>query len=137
MKSGVTTTTALSFLAGAAVFGQTAAQSPQPQAPAVPAELSAPSGFTVSVFASGVTGGRLMAVGPDGVLFVARQSAGDVVALPDRNHDGKADGIEVVAGGLTRPHSVAFNSGYLYIATNPAVLRAAISASRKRMPSSA
>jgi glucose/arabinose dehydrogenase len=123
MKSGITITTALSFLAGAAVFGQTAAQSPQPQAPAVPAELTVPAGFTVSVFASGVTGGRLMAVSPDGVLFVARQSAGDVVALPDRNQDGKADGIEVVAGGLTRPHSVAFNNGYLYIATNPAVLR--------------
>jgi glucose/arabinose dehydrogenase len=123
MKSGITTTTALSFLANVAVFAQTAAQSPQPQAPAVPAELTVPAGFTVSVFASGVTGGRLMAVSPDGVLFVARQSAGDVVALPDRNQDGKADGIEVVAGGLTRPHSVAFSNGYLYIATNPAVLR--------------
>jgi glucose/arabinose dehydrogenase len=123
MKSGITTTTVLSFLAGAAVFGQTAAQSPQQQTPAVPAELTVPAGFTVSVFASGVTGGRLMAVSPDGVLVVARQSPGDVVALPDRNQDGKADSVEVMASGLTRPHSVAFNNGYLYIATNPAVLR--------------
>jgi glucose/arabinose dehydrogenase len=105
------------------VFGQAAAQPGQPQAPAVPAELTVPAGFTVSVFASDVTSGRLMAVSPDGVLFVARQSKGDVVALPDRNHDGKADTVEVIASGLTRPHSVAFNNGYLYIATNPAVLR--------------
>jgi Glucose/sorbosone dehydrogenases len=111
------------FFCLTSVFGQTAAQPGQPQAPAVPAELTVPAGFTVSVFASDVTSGRLMAVSPDGVLFVARQSKGDVVALPDRNKDGKADNVEVVASGLTRPHSLAFNKGYLYIATNPAVLR--------------
>jgi glucose/arabinose dehydrogenase len=70
-----------------------------------------------------VTGGRLMAVSPDGVLFVARQSKGDVVALPDRDKDGKADQVEVILSGLTRPHSLAFQKGYLYIATNPAVMR--------------
>lgn len=99
------------------------AQNQAPQAPPKPAELKAPSGFKVTVFAEDVTNGRLMAVGPDGVLFVARQSKGDVVALPDRNKDGRADSMEIVASGLTRPHSVAFNKGYLYIATNPAVLR--------------
>ena len=96
---------------------------PPPAAPPVPAELKVPDGFKVSVFASDVTNGRLMAVSPDGVLYVARQSKGDVVALPDRNKDGKADQMDVVASGLTRPHSVAFNKGYLYIATNPSVLR--------------
>src|SRR5262245_16228519 len=96
---------------------------PAPQAPPVPAELKVPTGFTASVFASDVTGGRLMAVSPDGVLFVARQPKGDVVALPDRDKDGKADKVDLVATGLTRPHSVAFQKGWLYIATNPAVLR--------------
>src|SRR5215510_15076079 len=62
-----------------------------------------------------------MAVSPDGSLFVARQSKGDVVVLPDR---GKADKMEIVAANLTRPHSLAFHRGFLYIATNPAVLRA-------------
>jgi glucose/arabinose dehydrogenase len=57
------------------------------------------------------------------VLFVARQSKGDVVALPDRDKDGKADKMEIVASNLARPHSVAFYKGFLYIATNPAVLR--------------
>ena len=112
---------AISALCVATGFGQTAAQ--QPPAPAVPAVLTVPPGFSVSVFASEVTGGRLMAVGPDGVLLVARQSKGDVVALPDRNKDGKADAVDVVASGLTRPHSLAFAGGYLYIATNPAVVR--------------
>lgn len=107
------------FIATSA-FGQTPAQA---QAPAVPAELTVPAGFKVSVFASDVTGGRLMAVSPDGVVHVARQGKGDVVALPDRNKDGKADSVDVVVSGLTRPHSLAFQKGYLYIATNPAVMR--------------
>ena len=115
------------WLVSAVMAAQSAAppaQPPaQPPAPAVPAELTAPAGFKVSVFASGVTNGRLMAVSPDGVLFVARQSGGDVVALPDRDKDGKADSVDVVVADLTRPHSVAFHGGYLYIATNPAVMR--------------
>jgi len=43
--------------------------------------------------------------------------------LPDRDKDGRADKMEIVAANLTRPHSLAFHQGYLYIATNPAVLR--------------
>jgi glucose/arabinose dehydrogenase len=99
------------------------AQNPAPQAPPTPAELKVPEGFKVSVFASGVTGARLMAVSPDGVLFVARQYQGEVVALPDSDKDGKADRIQVAASNLSHPHSVAFHNGFLYIATNPAVLR--------------
>ena len=111
------------LLSGVLAAGLTAAQPAQPAAPAVPAELTVPAGFTVTVFASEVTNGRLMAVSPDGVLFVARQSKGDVVALPDRDRNGKADSVDVVIRDLNRPHSVAFNGGYLYVATNPAVLR--------------
>ncbi len=104
-------------------LGQTQAPPAQSTAPATPADLKAPEGFKISVFASDVTNARLMAVSPDGVLYVARQSKGDVVALPDTDKDGQADKMEIVASGLTRPHSVAFHKGYLYIATNPAVLR--------------
>jgi len=99
------------------------AQNPAPQTPPTPADLKVPEGFKVSVFASDVASGRLMAVAPDGVLFVARQGKGDVVALPDRDKDGKADKMEIVASNLTRPHSLAFHKGYLYIGTTPAVLR--------------
>jgi glucose/arabinose dehydrogenase len=103
--------------------GQAAAQPAQPPAPAVAAELAVPAGFKVTVFAADVTNGRLMAVSPDGVVFVARQAKGDVVALPDRDKDGKADSVDVVVSDLARPHSVAFSGGHLYIATNPAILR--------------
>lgn len=117
--------TALLLIICLAGFGVVSAQNPAPaaQAPAVPADLKVPEGFKVSVFASEVTNGRLMAFSPDGVLFVARQSKGDVVALPDGDKDGKADRMDIIVSGLVRPHSVAFHKGYLYIATNPAVLR--------------
>jgi glucose/arabinose dehydrogenase len=105
------------------IFGQNPTSQTQPATPAQPAELKAPEGFKVSVFASDVTNARLMAISPDGVLYVARQSKGDVVALPDLDKDGRADKMEIVASGMTRPHSLAFHKGYLYIATNPAVLR--------------
>jgi glucose/arabinose dehydrogenase len=99
------------------------AQNPAPQSPPTPADLKAPEGFKVSVFASEVSSGRLMAVSPDGVLYIARQTKGDVVALPDLDKDGKADKAVTVASNLTRPHSLAFHKGYLYIGTTPAVLR--------------
>jgi len=105
------------------IFGQNPSPQTQPATPAQPADLKAPEGFKVSVFASDVTNARLMAISPDGVLYVARQSKGDVVALPDLDKDGRADKMEIVASGMTRPHSVAFHKGYLFIATNPAVFR--------------
>ena len=112
----------LSLVTGLTV--NAAAQAPaQPQTPPQPAELTVPAGFKAQVFASGLPGARLMAVSPDGVVFVAQQGKGEVVALPDKDKDGKADKVETVLTGLTRPHSLAFQKGFLYIATNPAVLR--------------
>jgi glucose/arabinose dehydrogenase len=63
-----------------------------------------------------------MAVSPEGVLLVARRSRHEVVALPDKDKDGRAE-PEVILTGLTNAHSLAFKDGYLYIATTPAVMR--------------
>lgn len=103
--------------------GAALAQEPAAPAEAPLADLKVPEGFKISVFAGDLAGARLMAASPDGVIYVARQSKGEVVALPDRNRDGRADQAEVVLSGLARPHSLAFHGGYLYVATNPAVLR--------------
>jgi glucose/arabinose dehydrogenase len=72
------------------------------------------------VFASGLTGARLMTVSPDGVLLVARRPRHEVVALPDRN--GRAE-PQVILSNLTNAHSLAFNDGWLYVATTPAIVR--------------
>ena len=96
-------------------------QAPTPStAPPAPATLTVPSGFAISVYASGLQGARLMAVSPDGVLVVAQRA--NVVALPDANRDGQAE-PKILLSELTYAHSVAFANGYLYIATTPAILR--------------
>ena len=81
----------------------------QAQAPAVAplSDLVVPPGFTVSVYASGLPGARLMAVSPEGVLLVARRRTHEVVALPDKDKDGVAE-PEVILTGLTDANSLAF-----------------------------
>ncbi|MBP7776250.1 MAG: PQQ-dependent sugar dehydrogenase [Acidobacteria bacterium] len=101
----------------AASGGQPAPAAPSPQ----PASLKVPPGFSVSVFASGLPGARLMAVSPEGIVVVARRT--EVVALPDANGDGTAEPT-VLVDGLGYAHSVAFKDGFLYIGTTAAVLRA-------------
>src|SRR5262245_27493972 len=65
-RSFLTATACLICVACLSVLAQNTA----PQAPPTPAELKVPQGFKVSVFASDVANARLMAVSPDGVLFV-------------------------------------------------------------------
>ena len=55
------------------------------------AQLDVPDGYAVSVFAEGLASPRFMDVSAEGVLFVAERGADRVVALPDRNADGRAD----------------------------------------------
>ncbi len=86
-------------------------------------KINLPPGFSISVFAAGLHAPRMMAIAPNGDLFVANMAAGQVVALPDRNHSDVADSVSVFAEGLDNPHSLAFHSGYLYVATDSKVVR--------------
>ncbi len=97
--------------------------------------LSLPSGFSISIFAKDLGGPRVLAFDPTGTLLVSIPSQGKVVALPDRNGDGSADGIVTVIEGLNKPHGLAFQptTKKLYIAEtdqvavydyDPATLRA-------------
>jgi glucose/arabinose dehydrogenase len=90
---------------------------------AVSARLRVPVGFQVRQFAAGLDTPRLMATGPDGALYVAERGANRVVRLPDRDGDGRADGVETVAGGLVGPHNMEWIAGCLYVAENDKVSR--------------
>ncbi len=86
--------------------------------------IALPPGFAIGVFASGLSGPRMLATGPDGHLYAAERGAGRVVRLPDRDGDGQADSIEVVAEGLDAPSSLAFyKDGSLYVGETRRVLR--------------
>jgi glucose/arabinose dehydrogenase len=66
----------------------------------------------------------MLAVGPDGQLYVTERGVGSVVRLPDRDGDGVSDGREVVAGDMEYPSGLAFHpDGSLYVADVGSVVR--------------
>ncbi len=69
--------------------------------------LDLPEGFSVSIFAEGLTDPRVMTYGPDGNLWVSVPSDGKVISLKDEDGDGKAEIHLVVAENLDRPHGLA------------------------------
>ena len=86
--------------------------------------VSLPSDFGISMFTAVLSGPRMMAIGPDGELYVAERGAGRVVRLPDRDDDGVADNVEVVADDLNAPSSIAFyEDGSLYVGETTQILR--------------
>jgi glucose/arabinose dehydrogenase len=86
--------------------------------------LQVPEGYRASVFASGLAAPRFMAVSQDGVLFVADPGTGEVVALPDRDADGRADEVILVGEGYDAAHSLAFEAdGSLLVAGSGTLYR--------------
>jgi glucose/arabinose dehydrogenase len=75
-----------------------------------------PAGFHIEVYATGVPNARSMALSPSGVLYVSTLFAGNVYAVVDAGHDGKADKVYTIASGLTMPNGVAIRDGALYLA---------------------
>ena len=87
------------------------------------AQLKAPPGFHISVFAAEVNGARMLVFSPGGVLLASESGEGKVVALPDPKHAGKAARTVAVLAGLNEPHGLAFYEGKLYVAENDNVRR--------------
>jgi glucose/arabinose dehydrogenase len=80
--------------------------------------IQLPPGFHISLFASGLSHPREMCISPSGTVFVGSMEGtnGRIYALPDKNKDGVADQVLVVAKDLWLPNGVALKDGALYIA---------------------
>ena len=78
--------------------------------------IKLPSGFSISIFASGIENARSMCLGSNGTIFVGSRDEGNVYAVRDVNGDFRADSITIIASGLNRPNGVAFLNGSLYVA---------------------
>jgi glucose/arabinose dehydrogenase len=83
--------------------------------------LYGPAGMKANLFGAS-PGPRMMAVAPNGDLFVSDTRTGQVFAMPDRDGDGVADESHLFASGLQKPHGLAFHKARLYVATETAVL---------------
>jgi glucose/arabinose dehydrogenase len=91
-------------------------------------EVTVPAGFRIDVFADGLLGPRFMALSPAGELFVAERGARRVVALPDRDGDGRSDDQIVIADNLDAPSSLAFREDALYVGETTQITRLVLDA---------
>ena len=98
--------------------------------------LNLPPGFKVKLFSDQVDKARFMAWDDHGVLHVANMKTqgrnpwspvsgrqGTVLALPDKDGDGRADTVYKAADDLNWPHSIAFYQGALFVADDDAIYR--------------
>ncbi len=91
--------------------------------------LKLPPGFQINVFVAGLNDPRLMALAPNGDIFVTERNnngagIGKIKIIRDSDKDGVADQTLTYAEGLGPfPHGIAFYGGYLYLALETKVLR--------------
>lgn len=81
------------------------------------AALKAPPGFRINVFASGLGNSRILAVAPDGTVYVSRREEGDVLMLKDADGDGRADAAPVTVANRAGAHGIAVHDGRFYLVT--------------------
>lgn len=81
------------------------------------AQLQAPPGFSITTFATGLKNARLLAVAPDGTVYLSRRDQGDVLMLRDADRDGRADGRPIRVANRSGLHGIALHEDRLYVAT--------------------
>jgi glucose/arabinose dehydrogenase len=92
------------------------------------AKLQVPEGFRVELFATGLNNPRLMRVAPNGDVFLAETSAGNVKVFRGMTADGKPQQMQLFASGLNIPFGIAFyplgpNPQWVYVANMDSVVR--------------
>jgi glucose/arabinose dehydrogenase len=84
------------------------------------ANFKLPPGFKVEVWATGVVGGRSMARGDSGKIYMGTRGIGRVYEITD---NGSTRSSRVVVDKLTQPSGVALRNGSLYVFAIDKVLR--------------
>lgn len=87
----------------------------------------APKGFKVELYASGLHNPRLMRTAPNGDIFLAETSAGDIRVFRGMSPEGEPVATEIFASGLNTPFGIAFypqkDPQWVYIAEMDSVVR--------------
>lgn len=89
-------------------------------------QLHLPPGFEANVFASNLKNARVVAVAPNGDVYVTRRDQGDVLLLRDSNGDGRADGEPKEVAHRAGTHGIAIHDGKLYLITVKEIFSASI-----------
>jgi glucose/arabinose dehydrogenase len=78
--------------------------------------VNIPEGYKATIFYTGeLSKSRFMCWGPDSTLYVANMSSGEVLALPDKDHNNVADTAIVVARNAYG-HDLEFYGKDMYVA---------------------
>ncbi len=87
----------------------------------------APAGFTVTQFASGLEGPRVIQTAPNGDLFVVESEQGRIKLIRDSDGDGKPELTLAFASRLKQPFGLAFypakDPKWVYVANTDSVVR--------------
>lgn len=88
----------------------------------------APAGFKVELYADGLANPRLIRTAPNGDVFLAESSSGEVKVFRGVKSDGKAEQAQLFATGLKQPFGIAFyplgpNPEWIYVANTDSVVR--------------
>ena len=104
-------------------------------------EIMLPENFVIQVFAQGLGDNLVSYPGPNvgprmmefyhSALYASVPSQGKVIALPDADNNGTADGVITVIENLNKPHGLDFSDEWLYIAEESRVIRVKVDANHK------
>ena len=88
----------------------------------------APNGFKVELYAEGLTNPRILRTAPNGDVFLAETSAGDIKVFRGITPEGKPKQVQVFAIGLNTPFGIAFyplgpDPQWVYVANMDSVVR--------------
>jgi len=78
--------------------------------------LLIPADLQITLYATGLSNPRFMALGPKNDVFVGSWGAGSVSVLLNRQGAKQETNVVTLLSGLDVPHSVAYRGGYLYVA---------------------
>ena len=97
------------------------AQAPVPTAADKLPKLTAPAGFKVETWASGILDARALRRGDKGTIFVSSLFlAGKIYAVTGPTGKGE---VKTIASGLELPSGLEYHNGALYVATPKQVMR--------------
>jgi glucose/arabinose dehydrogenase len=89
---------------------------------------TAPKGFKVDLYATGLDNPRLLRTAPNGDLFLAESETGKIKVFRGVGSDGKASQVSEFATGLHQPFGIAFypngaNPAWIYIGDTDGIVR--------------
>jgi glucose/arabinose dehydrogenase len=87
------------------------------------AQLHVPAGFRIQKFAENAGNTRILAIGPNGNVYVTRREEGDVLMFR-MGADGVAAGQPARVASRSGLHGITFSKGKVYLAAVHEILRA-------------